>query len=458
MQNNYIDGYLAYFLNAMREIESLREFYKHSGEIVKSNRLKVERDFSEGKAISDLLASVWEYESLEGRNKRIDEINEVVIFNDVKLQEICCIEKFVSEGTKTISYSMNDKYKDNQRFLPSIAKRKYEKIQKYENILIESVLSHIVVIYEAYLEKNYRILLWENPLKHFEGQTILLADVFKDDFDEKIQEKFNAEVDAKMYDSMKTTALICEKESIDLEKYEMILAQFNEVLLRRNAYIHTDGCANRKYLKNADEKYTKNVKENQRLVCDDVYINNAFVVLTKLIFTFTLEILCKRNASIETLELISSHFFERLKDGEYVMTKYVYYALSQYRRLEFIDRTLFRINYIISLKQMGDKKSVEKELKGLDVSIATDNFKIAKECLSENYEKVFELLQETYPKSFNATHIREWPLFIDFRKTEYYERFVTMHPFDFNVQEIEQEPEVEFKEKEIQGVKDSETE
>ncbi len=452
--NSYIDGYLTYFLNAMKDIESLREFYKHSSQIVKTNKMKAEKDFQKGKIISDLISSIWEYQGMEERNKRIDVINDMEVFDGIKFKDICCVDKFVSEGAKTISYSMTEKYKDD-KFNPFVAKKEYEKIQKYENILIESVLSHIVVIYEAYLEKNYKILLWENPLRHFEGQTILLADVFKDDFLEKIQEKFNTEVEAKMYDSIKTTYLICEKENINLEKYEKILTQFNEVLLRRNAYIHTDGRANKRYLKTAHEQYVKNIKENEILICDDIYIENAFVVLTKLIFTFTFEILCKRSISKEALEHISTHFFERLKDGEYVITKYVYYLLSQYKQLEFIDRTLFRINYIISLKQLGEEKTVDKELKSLDVSIATNNFKIAKECLANNHEKVFELLQKTYPDSFNATHIREWPLFIDFRNTEYYEKFVAAHPEDFNVQEIEQDSDLEFEEKEIQGVKDT---
>jgi hypothetical protein len=34
--------------------------------------------------------------------------------------------------------------------------------------------------------------------------------------------------------------------------------------------------------------------------------------------------------------------------------------------------------------------------------------------------------------SFNAVSIREWPLFIDFRKAEYYEKFKEEHNSDFN--------------------------
>ena len=73
------------------------------------------------------------------------------------------------------------------------------------------------------------------------------------------------------------------------------------------------------------------------------------------------------------------------------------------------------------------------------MSIATDDFKIVKECLLSNYEYVYKLLNKTYPKSFGAREIRDWPLFIDFRDTKFYSDFVEKYKEDFQVFEIDKE-------------------
>lgn len=58
-------------------------------------------------------------------------------------------------------------------------------------------------------------------------------------------------------------------------------------------------------------------------------------------------------------------------------------------------------------------------------------FEIAKCCLQDDFDRVYTLLSRTYPESFNATAIRDWPVFIDFRKTEQYEKFKLEHSDDF---------------------------
>ena len=201
--------------------------------------------------------------------------------------------------------------------------------------------------------------------------------------------------------------------------------------------MHTEGQVNKKYLSNVDKKFTKDLKEGERLVCDEIYIDNAIKVLTKVVFSITYELLVSRKADKEIIGSIADIFFERLKEKDYELTSYVYYALSQYKELEFYDRTMYRINYINSVKQLGDKETLQKELKGLDVSIGTDKFKIAKLCLADDNKQVFELLKKSYPESFNAIAVREWPIFINFRNTDYYKQFVALHSSDFEIEEIE---------------------
>ncbi len=430
-----IDSIVDAFQIAIRDIESLNEFYYRSNKTLIDYRIQNESNYLPGKKIADLFDEIVSYENLDERNKKIEEVNSIEISSGIKVSDVCSIIQFADEKD-TLQFYINKNYKNKTNFSPVEAKRKYDNIKKYEYILIESILSHIVVSFENYLSDIYRILLTSTPLVYFENQTILLADVFKDNFHEAIFDKLESEINNKMRNSLDALEHISKKEEININRYGNILDEFKEVYYRRNAYVHTMGCANKDYMKKVNKKFLKNVFENEALVCDDTYLSNAIIVLCKLIFSIAYELLVKLDVSGEKINIIADYFFEKMKNKEYELAKYVYYALSQYKSLAFNFRTIYRINYINAVKQLNDFETVNKELSELDISIATDNFKIAKECLSNNYEAAYKMLEETYPKSFDAVAIREWPIFIDFRETEFYEKFVEKHKDDFDIQQV----------------------
>ena len=68
----------------------------------------------------------------------------------------------------------------------------------------------------------------------------------------------------------------------------------------------------------------------------------------------------------------------------------------------------------MTLKQQGKDILVKKELEGLDVSIATDDYKIAKLCLEDRNEEVYKALNTNYPNVYSAELVRDWPIFINF--------------------------------------------
>jgi len=301
---------------------------------------------------------------------------------------------------------------------------------------IDPVLSerYLCQMIENYLSEIYGLLLTTNPLSYFENQTILLADVFKENFQEAIMDRVETEVDNKMRNSIEALDHICNKENININRYEAILEDFEEIYYRRNAYVHTMGRANKDYMKKVNKKFLKDISEGDFLICDDIYIEKTIITLCKLMFSIAYELLVKVKANEENIEVVSRIFFDKLKQEQYALCKYAYYSLSQYKSLPFLDRTMYRMNYINAAKQLNENDLVQKELEKLDISIATDNFKIGKYCLADNHEQVYKMLQETYPKSFDAIAIREWPIFINFRETEFYSKFVSEHKEDFEIQ------------------------
>ena len=424
------------FRSAMRDVESLNEFFYRSNKTLVDYKLSNEKSCMQGKKIADLFDQIMEYDGYEERNKKIEEIKSIELEQGIKVSDVCNIVP-CSKDNETLRYSIKKEYRNKLCYSPTEAKKKYDHINKYEYILKESVLSHIIVSFENYLSQIYRLLLETTPLLYFENQTILLADVFKENFLEAINDKFESEIDNKMRNSLDTLSIICAKENININRYEKIVENFTEIYYRRNAYVHTQGRANKDYMKKVGSSFLKNISDNDFLVCDDIYIENAIITLCKLLFSIAYELLVKFNATVENIEAISMIFFEKLKQKHYILCKYAYYSLSQNKSVPFYNRTMYRMNYINAAKQLDEKNLVKKELEKLDISIATDKFKIGKYCLEDNYAQVYEMLKETYPNTFDAIAIREWPIFINFRETELYEKFISEHADDFEMQCLE---------------------
>ena len=51
--------------------------------------------------------------------------------------------------------------------------------------------------------------------------------------------------------------------------------------------------------------------------------------------------------------------------------------------------------------------------------------------MEDKNKEVYEAISKNYPEPFTADLIRDWPLFINFRESEYYALFVKEHQEDF---------------------------
>ena len=422
------------FNNAMDEIKSLTEFYRTSKKSITQYEREIKTKYEYGLLLCKFFGEIINAKNEEDKNLKIEEINKKTLFADKTVKDVC--EIFPVDGDiDTLKYRIKDKYRDIIN--PVKAKKTLNIKKQYEKILISSVLSNIIIIFEKYLSNIYHILIIRNPKKYLQNQTIKLAEIFDQNVKEVFDEKIQQEIDSKMFDSLKAIDILTKEENIIIDKTEPILKDFQEIHYRRNSYVHSEGKAVKRYLKNVDQKFKENIKENDFLYCDEKYINNSINLLIKIIFSFTLGMLTKSKINEDNLTKISNYFFERLSSKEYELAKFGYLSLYNLKEVEMKDKTMFLINYLNALKQLKKTDEFNEKIKKLDVSMATDDFKIAKECLLDNNKKVFELLKDTYPKSFDAVCIREWPIFINFRKTEFYQEFVNLHKLDFETQQLE---------------------
>lgn len=397
-------------------------------------KIQIEKEYQIGLYVNSEIKRAIDARSKEEATSIINKLNAGIDQDGNPISDYIAVECIESDEVLEFSYSIKKNARVKSKYIdPQIAKRQYNKIEQYESILISSTLSNVIIIFEQYLARVYQELILLNPKKYFQNQKIEIANIFNRGVRDIVIECVNNEVESNMFDSLKTLSLISERESININRYVNILDEFEEIYYRRNLYTHNNGVTNHIYLSKIKERYKKGLDINQKLVTDDIYLRNAINMLYKVVGTLFYEIQVAYNPKYEKWkDRFSENIFELLCKKNYDVAEHLYFILSNCKQFCFRDKAMFRINYINAMKQQGKDVLVKKEIDALDVSIATEDYKIAKLCLEGKDEEVYEALNKSYPEPYSAELVRDWPLFINFRESEYYIKFAKEHADDFD--------------------------
>jgi hypothetical protein len=411
------------FLIAIQEVESLRDFYK----TYKASWIKDKYAFEQknviGLTINSIIEKLVDSETPEINYEQIKGTQ----IGDRKFSDIIELQITQKDKQTSISYSMK------QGFSQQDPKKSFNEMNKFDRqreIFVRSILSNIVIIFERYLAQIYKFMVLLNPESYFEGKTVKIKDLFSASLDTIIFNEVQKQVSDNMYDSLKTLEVMKEKNNFDINRFISVQEEFEEIYYRRNIFVHNSGRVNDIYLNNIAAKYKSKIKCNEKINCDDTYIENALDVLKKIICVMFYEFLRVTNSDISCYKVLSDNVaFAALSAGEYSVSEYIYGILRKHKEFEFADRTMFEVNYMIALKQQ--KKSIQKLLENFDVSAMQEQFVIAKTCLLGNNDDIYSKISKAYPNDMPAEAIRDWPLFIDFRKSEQYNKFKAEHAEDF---------------------------
>ena len=88
---------------------------------------------------------------------------------------------------------------------------------------------------------------------------------------------------------------------------------------------------------------------------------------------------------------------------------------------------------------MGHFDKIKVEIEGKDFSAMNASIRMAKEILLENYDDAVVLLDEALLSGLTPDNVETWPLFIQFRKTQYYKEFRKKYAKQLEHQVIKEE-------------------
>lgn len=248
---------------------------------------------------------------------------------------------------------------------------------------------------------------------------------------------------------------------IKLREKLPIWQTFIEITERRNLLVHCDGVISNQYIKNCTENKCEieNAKVGERLGVPAKYFTSAYKCLyeiaVKLTHTLWRKLLpsdlksADRSLNDVCYQLINSKSFD-------LADILLAFACDQKNHFNDSLKNVYIINGALSKYLQGKKEESKSILAKKDWSASSDDFKLAYEVLSDNYENAYKLMRKIGDNGdVDRSNYKEWPLFSKIRnEKEFTDTYKEIFEEEFSVLETPMRPLQELITKEIKKDKE----
>lgn len=331
---------------------------------------------------------------------------------------------FENSNDKIIAYSL--KTTGNVEYIhPEKAECKLYQMFSASKSNGEKAITTIVQYFEEYLASFLRANIIEKPEAYLFDKQIKYSEIIEKDVDLIKKDIIQQEVKNLMYDVISTIKRIDSINKYNLADNE-VFDKYKEINMHRNIIIHNCGCVNSDYNNNVSKKYKKEL--NTEIECDQKLIDEDILTIEK--FAFLLSFLHgKSESDIEMLENVA---FDALCAEKWEFCKYAYDLMRKEKTIPNDLRASFTANYLLSCKKLEGLEKTREIIEKFDVSGMETSFVMAKDLLLEKNQEVVSDLNAVFDDAITAYMVECWPIFIDFRKTEEYLKFVKDHSSSFS--------------------------
>lgn len=394
--------------NLASKFKKIKDKYKHAIEI---ERILLELSQVEDEVAFNEIYNEFSTKRIEGTALCFGDVFSIVNYN---------------VGTRDITYSIKNHKINAEIFNPEIGRAELYKVANAIKGVGEKVVVNSIQAFETCFEELLDYLVKTHPDTYLHDKQIKFADIVKSNIEEITASVIQEKVDSLMYAVNKTISQINVTHKLGLERHQSIWDDYVEMDLHRDIIVHNNGIVNAEYKEKVPKKY-KDIEVGEYLRCDATCIKGKTDNLIK--FAFLLFYLVgEGNDQLQHLDNIA---FTLLKKRNWNVAEYAYSLLLKIPSLEHYDKMMYILNMLNAKKHRLGLEATREEILKIDTTGMEKNFVVAKKMLLEDYDSIEEDLEECYPKHFNTSAIYSWPIFIDFRKTEHYSKFIDLHSEDF---------------------------
>lgn len=323
-------------------------------------------------------------------------------------------------------------------YLPRNIKKEYQDFEvreKQEEILYRGSLLLLVTYFENLVAGVFRECFVKYPQRISLNEKSVSYKMLTEmnDIEEIKNILIDQEVTNKMYDSLLNWKKYFQKNlKLELKAWDDEFELIQEIMARRNLYVHNNGVINSIYINLVKEVNKDSI--GNILSIDREYIDNAIDILEYIGMSLIIEVWIKECAdNQEEVNAITDMIYEEYLDSSrWKMARHFYEICLQSTKILDADKILCKINTWQCYKWLGEYDKVRDEVKKVDVSAFKPMYTLGILALNEDYEKFFEFYDNQ--TDIGEDQLKEWPLFMELRKSEeYMKRFP----------EIEKKEEVE---------------
>lgn len=338
------------------------------------------------------------------------------------VHEIVCSE----EKLPLYNYLPKDIRKEYRKF--EVEERQKEILYRGSLLLLVTYFENLIagVFKENFVKYPQRIALNEKSVSYK-----VLTEV--NDIEEIKNILIDQEVTNKMYESLTDWKTYFKKNiKLDLKAWEDGFDALQEIIARRNLYVHNNGIINNIYINLVNGVSKDSIGEDLNL--DREYVDKAINIIEYSGMSLLVEAWLKECAEDpdEVQNVKDLIYEEYLETQRWEEARHFYEICLQSSKLLDADRILCKINRWQCYKWLGEYDIIKNEVEKLDVSAYLPKYTLGILALKEEYKKFFELYDNQ--TDIGEDELKEWPLFMELRKSEeYMKRFP----------EIEEKEEVE---------------
>ncbi len=340
-------------------------------------------------------------------------------FEDVPEEAVSFIKSF-----ENLVQEMESSGNKISSCLPSNIRREYQKYEareKQKEILYRGSLLLLVtyfenliagVLRESFVKYPQRISLDEKSVSYK-----MLTEM--NSIEEIKNTLIDQEVTNKMYDSLLDWKNYFQKNlKLKLKAWDDEFKLIQEIMARRNLYVHNNGVINSIYINLVKEVNKDSI--GNILSIDREYIDNAINIIEYIGISLIIEVWIKECADNqeEVNAIIDMIYEEYLESSRWKMARHFYEICLQSPKILDADKILCKINTWQCYKWLGEYDKVKDEVKKEDVSAFKPMYTLGILALNEDYEKFFEFYDNQ--TDIGEDQLKEWPLFMELRKSEEY--------------------------------------
>ncbi|SFC85085.1 hypothetical protein [Algibacter pectinivorans] len=220
-------------------------------------------------------------------------------------------------------------------------------------------------------------------------------------------------------------SLLKSELSLGLGYLNEIMDELIEVYQRRNLFVHNGGTVNSIYLSKVHETQRKGISLNDKLSVNKEYLDNAICKLQKAFILIGAELWKKLSPEDESRgEILGDIVYENLRHSRWDICEGLCYFSLKDVQTHPVDKVIAQINYWLCKKEIGDYKSIEKEINKADFSDKKEIFQLGLYALRGETDKILKILPIVLETNqTNIERIEEFPILREFRETEEYKNF-----------------------------------